>query len=132
MAVDSTRQHDREAILDLERRRQAALVAIDLAALDAMFCADLVHVHSTGLVHDKTALLRHIDRKRGFIAIERGPLTIRIEGTIAVMTGPMSSRMRAPNGADETVMHSFVTQVLRHTEQGWRFMSFQLTVDREN
>lgn len=127
-----TRQHECQAILDLERRRHEALVAVDLAALDAMFGDDLVHVHSTGLVHDKTELLRHIDQKRGFIAIERGPLTIRIEGTIAVMTGPMISRMRAPNGVDETVMRSFVTQVLRHTDQGWRFISFQLTVDREN
>jgi ketosteroid isomerase-like protein len=132
MAADMTGQHECQAILDLERRRQEALVAVDLAALDAMFCDDLVHVHSTGLVHDKTALLRHIDQKRGFIAIERGPLTIRIEGTIAVMTGPMSSRMRGPDGAGETVMRSFVTQVLRHTDQGWRFISFQLTVAQEN
>jgi ketosteroid isomerase-like protein len=124
-----TMQQERQAILDLERRRQEALVAVDLAVLDAMFCDDLVHVHSTGLVHDKTALLRHIDQKRGFIAIERGILTIRVEGTIAVMTGPMSSRMRTPDG--ETVMRSFVTQVLRHTDQGWRFISFQLTVARE-
>lgn len=132
MAADMTRHHECQAILDLERRRQEALVAVDLAALDAMFGDDLVHVHSTGLVHDKTELLRHIDRKRGFIAIERGPLTIRCEGTTAVMTGPMTSRMRTPNGADETVMRSFVTQVLRHTDQGWRFISFQLTVVREN
>lgn len=132
MAVDMTKHQDCKAILDLERRRQEALVAVDLAALDAMFCDDLVHVHSTGLVQDKTELLRHIDRKRGFIAIERGSLTIRIEGTTAVMTGTMTSRMRTPNGADETVMRSFVTQVLRHTDQGWRFISFQLTVNREN
>lgn len=132
MAVDMTKHEDCQAILDLERRRQEALVAVDLAALDAMFSDDLVHVHSTGLVQDKTELLRHIDRKRGFIAIERGPLTIRIEGTTAVMTGTMTSRMRTPNGADETVMRSFVTQVLRHTDQGWRFISFQLTVNREN
>jgi hypothetical protein len=44
----------------------------------------------------------------------------------------MSSRMRGPDGAGETVMRSFVTQVLRHTDQGWRFISFQLTVAQEN
>ena len=121
-----------EAILALETRRQAALIAVDLDALDAMFDEDLVHVHSTGLVHDKAALLRHIELKRGFAAIERGPLTIRIEGAIAVMTGPMRSVMHAPDGSGETVMQSFVTQVLRNTAQGWRFISFQLTVDRTN
>lgn len=122
---------DSQAIFDLEKRRQSALIAVDLDALDAMFADDLVHVHSTGLVHDKTALLRHIDRKRGFIGIERGPLAIRIEGSIAVMTGPMSSRMRAADGTSETVMNSFVTQVLRRTADGWRFISFHLTVNRE-
>jgi hypothetical protein len=122
---------DAQLIVDLEKRRQSALIAVDLDALDAMFADDLVHVHSTGLVHDKTALLRHIEHKRGFIGIERGPLTLRIEGEIAVMTGPMSSRMRSADGTGETVMNSFVTQVLRRSANGWRFISFQLTVNRE-
>ena len=123
---------ERAAIFELERRRQQALVAVDLAALDAMFADDLVHVHSTGLAQSKAELLCHIDRKRGFVAIERGPLTIRIDGAIAVMTGPMSSRMRGADGSGETVMNSFVTQVLRHGTEGWRFISFHLTVVREN
>ncbi|RKP53538.1 nuclear transport factor 2 family protein [Pararobbsia silviterrae] len=123
-------ERETEAILAVERRRQHALIAVDLGALDALFAEDLVHVHSTGRVHDKTALLRHIERKRGFIAIERGALTIRIEGAFAVMTGPMRSLMREADGSTAW-MPSFVTQVLRRDAHGWRFISFQLTVDRE-
>lgn len=54
----------------IEDRRRRALVAVDLAELDALFADDLVHVHSTGLTQDKPALLAHIDRKRGFLAVD--------------------------------------------------------------
>ncbi|CAG9271625.1 nuclear transport factor 2 family protein [Paraburkholderia unamae] len=123
---------DRAAILALEQRRQAALVAVDLDALDELFADDLVHVHSTGLVHDKAALLRHIERKRGFIAIERGPLALRVDGDIAVMTGPLTNRMRAPHGEGEIAMHAFVTQVLRRRSGRWQFTNFHLTITQES
>jgi ketosteroid isomerase-like protein len=121
----------KESILEAERRRQAALVAVDLAALDKLFADDLMHIHSTGLVHNKTELLRHIERRRAFIGIERGPLEIRIEGSVALMTGPMTNRMRAPEGDNVIVLDGFVTQVLRRTADGWKFIHFQLTPNRE-
>lgn len=122
---------DRKQILDAERRRQEALVAVDIEALDALFADDLVHVHSVGLVHDKKALLEHIARRRGFVAIERGTLQIRIEGDIAVMTGRMLSRMHAMHGEGEVLMDGFVTQVLRRCGNDWKFINFQLTLKRE-
>jgi uncharacterized protein (TIGR02246 family) len=128
----SDEAQDRAAIAALEQRRQAALIAVDLAALDELFADDLIHVHSTGLMHDKAALLRHIERKRGFVAIERGPLVIRIVGDVAVMTGPLINTMRAPDGEGETTMHAFVTQVLRRFETGWRFTHFHLTITQDS
>jgi ketosteroid isomerase-like protein len=107
------------------------LVAVDLTELDRLFSEDLVHVHSTGLVHSKPELLQHINQKRAFLAIERGPLYIRVEGDIAVMTGTMTNRMRARDGTGEFLLHGFVTQVLRRSADGWRFISFQLTPLRE-
>ena len=122
---------EKALILEAERRRQSAVVEIDLATLDDLFAEDLIHVHSTGLVHRKRELLRHIDRKRGFIAIERGELDIRIEENVAVMTGPITNRMRGNTGASEIIMHGFVTQVLRRYPDAWRFTNFQLTVTAE-
>jgi|SRR5579859_1455440 len=122
---------ERGVILQAERRRQAALVAVDLAELDRLFADDLTHVHSTGLVHDKAQLLRHIDRKRAFISVTRGPLNVRLHGDIAVMTGPMTNRMRSKDGIGEIVLEGFVTQVLRRSEEGWKFINFQLTPARE-
>ena len=79
---------------DYERRRQAALVNVDLKALDEMFADDLVHIHSVGLVHDKAELLAHIDAKRGFAAIERGHLTVRVlSEDAAVMTGTITTHI---------------------------------------
>jgi len=132
LAPETASQADEiSAILVAETRRRAALVAVDLPELDRLFAEDLVHVHSTGLVHDKAGLLRHINHKRAFLAIDRGPLQVRIEGDTAVMTGPMTNRMRAKDGDGEIVLHGFVTQVLRRTAGGWRFISFQFTPIRE-
>jgi ketosteroid isomerase-like protein len=122
---------DVDLVLDLENRRRAALVAVDLTELDRLFSEDLVHVHSTGLVHSKQELLQHINQKRAFLAINRGPLHIRVEGYIAVMTGTMTNRMRGKDGTGEFLLHGFVTQVLRRSADGWRFISFQLTPLRE-
>jgi ketosteroid isomerase-like protein len=118
---------DINMILELESRRRTALVAVDLEELDRLFADDLVHVHSTGLVHSKPELLQHINQKRAFLAIERGALHIRIEGDIAVMTGTMTNRMCSREENGHILLHGFVTQVLRRSAEGWRFISFQLT-----
>ena len=122
---------ERGAVLEAERRRQAALVVVDLPELDRLFADDLTHIHSTGLVHDKAQLLRHIDRKRAFISVTRGPLNVRLYGDIAVMTGPMTNRMRSKDENGEIVLEGFATQVLRRSEEGWKFINFQLTPARE-
>ena len=118
---------DSNAILEIERRRRAALVAVDLDELDRLFAEDLIHVHSTGMKHTKAELLRHIEQKRAFLAIDRGDLQIRVEGPIAVITGTMTNRMRSRDSKAEILLHGFVTQVLRRNDEGWKFISFQLT-----
>lgn len=117
---------DLARILAAEERRRAALVSVDLAELAALFSDDLTHVHSTGLVHDKAALLAHIKERRAFVAVERGMLDVRVYGDIAVMAGPMTNHMRVDGR--EVVLTGFVTQVLRREGADWRFVNFQLTL----
>ena len=121
---------DRRDVLRAEERRRAALVAVDMATLDALFADDLIHVHSTGLIHDKAQLLRHIEANRAFLAIERGDLAVRLYGDIAIMTGPMTNRMR--RGSDGTaLLDGTVTQVLRRQGgEAWRFVSFHFTLGK--
>ena len=72
-----------------------------------------------------------MNRKRGFLAIERGPLHVRVDGDIAVMTGPIVNLMRAKPGGGESVMNGFATQVLRRYPDRWRFTNFQFTLSTE-
>ncbi|MEQ6332677.1 nuclear transport factor 2 family protein [Sphingobium sp. MK2] len=113
-------------ILRLEQERIRALVAVDLPALNAMMADDLVHIHSTGLVHDKTALINHIDTGRAFRAIERGQLSIRVMDDMAIMHGPMTNHMVV--GGEPRLMEGMVTQILRRENGNWRFTHFQLTL----
>ena len=118
---------DRRLVLDAEDRRRAALVAVDIAALDALFAPELVHVHSTGLVHDKAALLRHIEANRAYISIERRDLSVRLHGDFAILVGRMINHMRR-GGGEIVMLDGMVTQVLRREDGAWRFISFQFTL----
>jgi len=114
-------------LLDVERRRQEALIAVDLEALDALFDDTLVHIHAPGLVQGKAQLLEHTATRRAYLEITRGDLGIRVVGDVAVVTGPITNRMRAPSGGERT-LEGVATQVLhRGADGGWRFISFQMT-----
>nr|WP_240933435.1 nuclear transport factor 2 family protein [Cellulomonas sp. IC4_254] len=110
----------------VEDRRRRALVAVDLAELDALFDDALVHIHSPGLTHDKPQLLAHVAERRAFVDITRGPLDVRVLGDVALVVGTLTNRMRTPAG--EVTLTGVATQVLRRTGAGrWRFLHFQLT-----
>jgi len=128
MSVDLTRpdEQTRAALLDLESRRQRALVEGDLETLDEIFDPALVHIHAPGLVHDKARLLEHVGTRRAYVDITRGDLDIRLLGDVAIMVGPISNVLRNPDGSPRE-QRGVVTQVARHTADGWRFVNFQLT-----
>lgn len=119
----------REEILAAERRRQGALIAKDLDALDALFDDSLVHVHAPGEVHTKPLLLEHVATRGVYLEITRGDLEVRVIGDAAIVTGSITNRMKAPGGGERTLSGE-VTQVLRRTGEHageWIFVSFQMT-----
>jgi len=117
---------DQQLILDAEARRQSALIEVDLDELDRLFAADLVHIHSNGMTHNKTSLLKYIEDRRAFVSIHRGPLDVRIYGDTAVMIGMMKSQMCAPDGR-QVHLDGMVTQILQRVDDLWRFTLFQFT-----
>lgn len=119
---------DASEVLETEAARQAALIAVDMAKLDLLFADDLIHVHTTGLVQDKPALMKHIETRRAFIDLQRPPLDVRVHGDVAVLIGPMTNRMRHPDG-HEVVLDGVATQVLRRDAGRWRFIAFQFTLN---
>ncbi|WP_189077540.1 YybH family protein [Mangrovihabitans endophyticus] len=111
----------------VERRRQRALIDVDLNVLDELFDDTLVHIHAPGLIHGKRQLLEHTATRRAYLDITRGDLVIRLIGEVAVVTGPITNRLRTADGGERTLA-GVATQVLRHAEPGgWRFVSFQMT-----
>lgn len=119
-------------VLDLENRRHQALIAVDIAALDEMFDEDLVHIHAPGLTHNKAQLLEHVDKRRPYLETRRGELTMRLIGDVLIVTGPLTNRLRAPEGGERTI-GGVVTQVLRRVDKRtWRFLSFQMTPTGEH
>lgn len=114
-------------ILAVETRRQNALIAGDLDALDELFDDSLIHIHAPGLVHTKPMLLEHVATRQAYLEITRQDLRVRIFGDVAVVTGGILNRMRAPQGG-ERIVDGVVTQVLHRGADGqWRFVSFQMT-----
>lgn len=118
----------RDEILAAETHRQQALIAKDLDALAELFDESLVHVHAPGEVHTKALLLEHVATRGVYLEITRGELEVRVIGDeVAVVTGPITNRMKAPGGGERTLSGE-VTQVLRRTDDGrWVFVSFQMT-----
>jgi len=115
---------DDEILRELEKERARALIARDIPALEALFTDDLVHVHTTGAVHDRAALFRHATEVLRFVDIQRPDLKIRIWGDCAVMTGPMINRVQ-PVGHDDVIeVKAFVTQTWVRQNEQWRQASF--------
>ncbi|MEL5991805.1 nuclear transport factor 2 family protein [Microbacterium phosphatis] len=112
---------------DAELRRQRALVDLDLDALDALMDDSLVHIHAPGVTHTKAQLLEHTATRHAYLQVARGELNIRMFGDVAVLTGPITNRLRTAEGGERTLA-GVATQVLRRRADGaWRFVSFQMT-----
>ena len=123
MTLSSSGQDEME-VRQLEARRQAALVALDMEALADMFAEDIVHVHTNGMVHDKAAILSHIRSRAQFVAVERRNLVVRVYGDTALLTGDLINSLRIAGEEEPRIMKAFATQVMRRTDGVWRFVSF--------
>jgi ketosteroid isomerase-like protein len=117
---------DQAEVLMMEQERIRALIDVDVPALHALMADDLVHIHSNGMVHDKAALINHVETGRAFRAIDRGPLSVRVTGDTAIMHGAITNHMVV--GGNPRLMEGMVTQVLRREQGSWRFAHFQFTL----
>jgi hypothetical protein len=116
----------RAQILALEHRRCEAIATGNAQVLSELLADDYVHVHGTGKVDTKSGFISNIrehPRKT-----ERGELTVRIYGDIAVVTGEQFNYMQpAAAGQTPNKTNNYVTQVLRRVSGRWQYVSFQLT-----
>lgn len=127
-ADDTTRAE----ILAVEERRCAALLAVDLPVLDELFDATIVHTHAPGVTHDKVQLLEHVAARKAYLGITRGPLTIRLVGDVAIVTGRIRNRLDSPDGTERIIQGQVVQVLHRREDRAWRYVSFQMTPDGEH
>jgi ketosteroid isomerase-like protein len=114
-------------IIALDEQRRAAMIAEDFASLDRLLADDLVHVHAGGNADSKQQYFRLIEDVCAFVAIGRGPMTVRFYGDTAILTGPMTHTVRIkPTGAIRT-MDAFGTQVWAPHGNSWRQVLYQAT-----
>lgn len=126
-------QHEADIadILETEEARQHALMTKDLGALEWLLADDLTHVHSSGMVHGKAEFIAHLDRMGGFRSIERGPLDIRVEGNMAIVTGNTTNGVRHVQTGEDITLEGFATMILRRGPRGWQVVLSQLTPFRD-
>lgn len=109
-----------QAILELEKRRVAALIAGDIGALDALITPDLVHIHGSGQIDDKQAYLHGVESKYRFHRVERGDLNVRVYGDVAVVTGPLSQTVSISGEEKLHEVSALTTQVWARSGADWK------------
>lgn len=119
---------DEAEVLELERRRCAAIGAGDLNALSDVLADDYIHVMGMGVIKDKASYIETI--RNGPRTPERDNLHVRLYGDTAVIVGDLLNRIGAP-GEPTRIIDTVVTQVAVRSAGRWRFVSFQITPKRD-
>jgi len=114
-------------ILDFEAQRQAALVSGDPALLERILHPDLIHVHSSGQVHDKAGFIAHVGRMGGFAAITRGALSLREAAGGVLIAGPTVNRVRRLDSGAVVDLEAFGTVLAVRGAGGWQVLLSQIT-----
>jgi ketosteroid isomerase-like protein len=110
---------DRVRLIELERQRADALIRRDAAVLDALWPADLMHIHSTGTVMGKDELMRYVLETLQFLLLERSELKVQVFGDAALMTGRQKARMQRADKPEPVNAESWVTQLWVRRPGGW-------------
>jgi ketosteroid isomerase-like protein len=112
------------AVLAAEALRCKALMNDDAAQVEQLFADDLVYVHTSGVVHDKSQYLIYAANVVRYLDVTRDQLQVRVYGDIAVMTGFQVTTLC--KRADEVTVRGegFVTQVWVQNPHGWQIASF--------
>ncbi|RWR32449.1 nuclear transport factor 2 family protein [Sinirhodobacter populi] len=118
-----------QELLAFEEERRRALISGDAAALDRILHPDLVHVHSSGMVHGKAEFIAHVGRMGGFVDITRGPVELRTTGAGgALMTGPTVNRVRRLDSGEIVDLTAFGTVVALRGADLWQVLLSQITL----
>jgi ketosteroid isomerase-like protein len=109
-----------------EARRYQAMIAGDLAALDALLADDLLYVHSSGAAEDKQAFLGSL---RGgqlrYKKITPEGVSVRDAGRLAIVRGRSAVEVERDGKPQAFRIH--FTAIYEKSAAGWRLSGWQST-----
>lgn len=118
---------DVQGVLQAERQRCEALENDDFALLRGLISKDIIHTHTRGNTDDFDSFFYHIQNRIEFVQCRRGPLTVRIIGNVAIMTGPMQNVVRLRGGSEDIEVSAQVMQAWKWQGDRWQLLAFQAT-----
>ena len=119
-------QSTTEAIVELENRRYAAMVAGDVTTLDELLSDRLVYGHTRGNRDTKAVYLAKIAEGRlAYDTIEHPVDQVLLAGDTAVVIGEMIATARAEGRS--ITMHNTCMVVWTREGGRWRVIGYQAT-----
>ena len=118
---------DRADIPTVERALYRAMIARDLAALEAILADDAVYIHSTAVGENKQGYLDGVrDGLYEYGSIESDDVSVRYCGDVAIQTGTVRMTVSA-RGEAKTPIALLFTLVWKREARGWRLWQRQAT-----
>jgi ketosteroid isomerase-like protein len=99
----------------------------DFVQLTELVDDQLVHIHATGAIDDKSAYLKLVREGITFLRVERKNLDVQVYGELAVATGRLLQRIVLRSSGEQRDMDVVTTQVWLCRDGAWRQVSFQAT-----
>jgi ketosteroid isomerase-like protein len=118
---------DRADIAAAEQALYRAMIAQDLAALDAILADDSVYIHSTAVAESKQGYLDGVrDGLYEYGAIDSDEVSVRYYGDVAIQMGTVRMTVSA-RGQPKTPIALLFTLVWKREVPGWRLWQRQAT-----
>lgn len=116
-----------QIVIELDKKRMAAMVAQDFAAVEAILADDLVYVHSSAALDDKTSIVANMrSGKTVYMGADPSDVTAKDFGDIVVLNGV--ARMQVVSGG--TAMPAFrirFIDVYARRDGRWQMVAWQST-----
>lgn len=115
---------DIDEIEDLENRRYAAMLAVDLDALDGLLHDDLIYAHSTGGMDTKDVYLAALrDQVTVYKRVDRDDQTVRVTGDVGLVFNRI--RIDAHHKGVDLHLDNRMLAVWTREDGIWRLLAIQ-------
>ena len=112
---------------ELEQRRQAAMLAGDVVALQGLLADSVVYVHSTGARDSKQSYLEKIGNKSlRYLTLSFDDIDVIGQAPVGIVTGKMSAIV-LKEGAEKAVRSLYMTVWVQQQNGTWVMQAHQGT-----